>query len=97
MISLRTLIRCFAIIMPLLFTALISGQTIDTGIVGTVSDPGGGVITGANVRITNSQTGIARTVTTGPSGLFEVRYLVPAITPWTYSLPVSAASAVRAF
>ena len=40
MISLRTPIRCFAIIMPLLFAALISGQTIDTGIVGTVSDPG---------------------------------------------------------
>jgi outer membrane receptor protein involved in Fe transport len=77
MISLRTPIRCFAIIMPLLFAALMSGQTIDTGIVGTVSDPAGGVITGANVRITNSQTGIARTVTSGPSGLFEVRYLVP--------------------
>ena len=86
MISLRILIRCFAFIMPLLFTALISGQTIDTGIVGTVSDPGGGIITGANVRITNNQTGIARTVTTGPSGLFEVRYLVPG----DYSVDVQA-------
>ena len=70
------MIRRFALPM-LLLLPLLSGQTIDTGIVGTISDPAGGVITGANVRITQVQTGIARTVVTNQSGLFEVRYLVP--------------------
>src|SRR3954451_19713722 len=61
-------------------------QTIDTGIVGTVADPAGGLVTGATVRVTQVQTGITRTVTTNQSGLFEVRYL----TPGEYSVDVQA-------
>jgi hypothetical protein len=54
-----------------------SAQTLDTGIVGSVTDPAGAMVTEAAVTITNTQTGISRSVTTNPSGLFEVRYLVP--------------------
>ena len=78
------MIRHFALASLLLHG--LYAQTIDTGIVGTVSDPGGGLVTGATVRITQVQTGIARTVSTNQSGLFEVRYL----TPGEYSVDVQA-------
>ncbi|HYZ84463.1 MAG TPA: carboxypeptidase-like regulatory domain-containing protein, partial [Bryobacteraceae bacterium] len=73
----RKSIRWFATGTLLLLLKLSPAQTIDTGIVGTVTDPASAVVTGATVTITSTQTGVARSVTTNPSGLFEVRYLVP--------------------
>lgn len=61
----------------LLLAGLAPGQTIDTGILGTVKDPPGAAIAGAMVTITQPATGTTRTVTTGPSGTYEVRYLQP--------------------
>jgi outer membrane receptor protein involved in Fe transport len=52
-------------------------QSADTGILGTVSDASGAVIPGSDVTITNVATGVAQTVVSGPTGTFEVRYLVP--------------------
>src|SRR5205814_8384685 len=37
------------------------GQTLDTGILGTVTDPTGAVIAGAVVNITHTATGVQRT------------------------------------
>lgn len=52
-------------------------QSVDTGVLGTVQDPSGGRIPGASVTVTNRATGVAQNVVSGPTGDFEVRYLVP--------------------
>src|SRR6266498_3243261 len=55
----------------------ISAQTLDTGILGNVSDPAGATIAGAKVTISSPTTGVSRTVSTAADGKYEVRYLVP--------------------
>lgn len=52
-------------------------QTVDTAIVGTITEATGGVIPGATVTIQEPSTGFFRTVTTGNEGNYELRYLVP--------------------
>ena len=52
-------------------------QSADTGILGTVMDGTGAVVPGSDITITNVSTGVAHTVTSGPNGAFEVRYLIP--------------------
>src|SRR5438067_132502 len=54
-----------------------AAQTLDTGILGTVSDPQGAMVSGADVTITNPATGVSRSVKTASDGKYEVRYLVP--------------------
>ena len=62
-------------------------QTIDTGsVVGTVSDPTGAVISGADVTITNVATGRVIALTTNASGVFNSGALVPG----NYETQVSA-------
>src|SRR5260370_246791 len=60
-----------------IFTAICPAQTLDTGILGAVTDPNGATVPGASVTISESATGLVRTVTTGPEGGYEVRYLRP--------------------
>ncbi len=55
----------------------LAAQTLDTGILGAVTDPGGAVIADATVIIRNPATALARTVKTARDGKYEVRYLVP--------------------
>src|SRR6516165_8178605 len=52
-------------------------QTIDTGILGTVNDATGSVISQAAVTITQPATGSAHVVVTNTEGYYEVRYLLP--------------------
>lgn len=52
-------------------------QTIDTAILGIVSDSSGAVVAGAAVTITQTATGIKRVAQTNSEGSYEVRYLVP--------------------
>jgi hypothetical protein len=61
----------------ILIATLGAAQTLDTGILGTVTDQGGAVIGSATVTITQPATGLTRSVTTGPEGNYEVRYLTP--------------------
>ena len=46
---------------------------------GTVTDPTGAVITGANVTVTNTATNIARTVQTNTAGNYTVPFLAPGL------------------
>src|ERR1700761_744299 len=71
--------RFFAVFLTLFLVCSLpsSSQTLDTGILGTVSDPQGASIAGAEVTISNPATGVSRSVKTGPDGKYEVRYLVP--------------------
>jgi hypothetical protein len=66
--------------------SLVFGQTSGT-ITGTVTDPSGSAVPGATVTVTNVGTGVvARTVTTGPNGI----YVAEALPVGTYRLSVSA-------
>jgi len=46
---------------------------------GTVTDPTGAVINGANVTATNTATGLARSVVTNSSGSYSLPFLVPGV------------------
>src|SRR5437762_4839157 len=52
-------------------------QSVDTGILGNVSDSTGAVIAGAAVTVTQPATGTSHNVSSGPTGAYEVRYLAP--------------------
>ena len=60
-------------------SGLLRPQTLDTGILGAVTDPTGAVVAGVTVTITQPATGLTRTVKTDSSGNYEVRYLVPGV------------------
>jgi outer membrane receptor protein involved in Fe transport len=54
-----------------------AAQTLDTGILGTVTDPTGAVVVGTAVTIVQAAQGVSKTATTDTGGRYEVRYLVP--------------------
>ena len=70
----------------ILIATLGVAQTLDTGILGVVTDQGGAVVGNATVTITQPATGLSRSVTTGPEGNYEVRYL----TPGEYTVSIQA-------
>jgi outer membrane receptor protein involved in Fe transport len=55
----------------------LAAQSVDTGILGIVSDVSGAVVPGSTVTVTSGSTGVVQTVVSGTDGAFEVRYLVP--------------------
>ncbi|HYM11208.1 MAG TPA: TonB-dependent receptor [Bryobacterales bacterium] len=65
------------LLLAALALGLLGAQTLDTGILGRVTDPSGAVISGANITVTQTATGVSHTATTDASGHYEVRYLVP--------------------
>src|SRR6476660_5742861 len=56
---------------------LVTAQTLDTGILGLITDPSGAVIAGASVTVTNTGTGVRRVAPTAPDGKYDIRSLVP--------------------
>ena len=69
-----------------LFAACLLGQTVSSGLQGTVMDPANAVVPGATVTLTNSDTGTTRVTTTDSTGLFRFLDLAPD----TYSVSVKA-------
>src|ERR1700681_915726 len=69
-----------------LFTAQASAQVSGATLSGTITDPSGAVIAGAQVSITNKATGINRTVTTDSAGL----YSAPNLQAGAYEVAISA-------
>ena len=61
-------------------------QTVDTAIVGTVTDNTGAVISGAKVTVTSVATGIAKSAMTAATGEYTVDYLLPGV----YNITVTA-------
>src|SRR3984957_17686134 len=61
-------------------------QTVDTAIVGTVTDDSGAVIPGANIIVSSVATGIEKKAVTAANGEYSVTYLAPG----AYNVPVSA-------
>jgi outer membrane receptor protein involved in Fe transport len=71
------LLKFVAIFVVLVSAVLLNGQTVDTAILGEVVDAAQASIPNAEVTITQSATGVTRTVRTNAEGIFELRYLVP--------------------
>jgi hypothetical protein len=61
------------------------GQQITGSVTGTVTDPAGATVSGAQVRLTNIGTGAVATTTSDASGNFQFLLLPPG----NYSLQVS--------
>ena len=70
----------FLAVLVLLFTLRplnSSAQQASAGINGTVNDPSGAVIEGAEVSLTNTATGIARTATSNSTGNYVFVDVLP--------------------
>ena len=67
-------------------TGILSAQGLTGQISGNVTDPSGGVIPSANVRINSIETGQSRAASTNTAGHFVITELLPG----TYSMEVSA-------
>jgi len=63
-----------------------TAQTVDTAIVGTVTDHSGTVVSGARVTVTSASTGIAKSVLTAGTGEYTINYLLPG----SYDVAVTA-------
>lgn len=59
------------------WAAPVAAQSVDTGILGSVQDASGAFLPGVDVSITRTATNVAQSVVSGPTGTFEVRYLIP--------------------
>lgn len=66
------------------FVLCASAQTTNGLITGTVTDPSGAVVPGAQISITNQGTGINRSATSGPDG----QYIVPQLAPGIYDITI---------
>lgn len=86
--SLATVCAVLACVLALVFCcSSAKAQSATTGaLTGTVTDPSGGVITGATVTTTNLGTGQVRTTTTNASG----SYVISLLPPGNYSVSFSA-------
>lgn len=83
----RKLISCPLLLVSLFSSAVLMGQTVDTSILGSVTDPQGSVIPDATVVVRADATGQEKTVKTTSDGQYRVQYLVPGI----YTVTVNAA------
>jgi hypothetical protein len=65
---------------------VLCGQSQNSGLSGTITDPSGAVVPGAALTLTSSQSQISATATTGSDGL----YSFPNLQPGNYDLKVTA-------
>jgi hypothetical protein len=80
-------IRILSLLGCVCFLGLPLLSQVNTGrILGTVTDQSGGVIAGATVTVTNSETNVGRTLTTDEAGV----YTAPNLNPGTYTVRVTS-------
>ncbi len=66
----------FAVLAVMLAIPLAAvGQVTTATIVGTVSDPSGSTVPGAQITARNVETGLSRTVTSGDAGTYRIEFL----------------------
>ncbi len=82
----RTGLYALLLLVVAVFSASVYAQTVDTAIVGTVTDTSGALIPGANVTATSVSTGIAKSAVTAASGEYTINYLLPG----SYDVAVTA-------
>ena len=78
-VAVELLVFCLSLFMGA-FAPRANAQGNTATVTGVVSDSSGGIIPGASVTITNTETGVQKTDTTDPSG----RYTVPNLQPGFY-------------
>src|SRR5437870_2570822 len=80
--------RSFALFLALAFltAALLCGQTYQGGLRGLIQDPGAAVIPGAKITLTNTASGVTRSVSTNERG----EYVFATLDPGTYTLRAEA-------
>lgn len=78
----------FALVVSLLACTPLLAQRVSGTITGTVTDPQGAVVPGAQVTITNDATGQSRTMTTTANG----DYSAPSLDPGSYTVRVKSAN-----
>src|ERR1700739_2765554 len=69
-----------------IFSVPAHAQVTGATLTGTITDPSGGVVTGASITATNTATGISRDVKSDASGF----YSIPNLVPGPYEVKVSA-------
>jgi hypothetical protein len=84
--NIRNLLQIGSLFGLLLVATSSYAQSGGSTVRGTVRDPNGGVVSGANVTLTNPERNFTRTQTTNEDGA----YVFTAIPPGTYKLEVSA-------
>jgi hypothetical protein len=82
----RTPLSAFLALVIAVAPAGLRAQTVDTAIVGTVTDRSGAVVPGAKVTVTSVSTGIAKSAVTTATGEYTVNYLPPG----SYNVEVTA-------
>ena len=82
----RTPLSAFLVLVIAVAPAGLRAQTVDTAIVGTVTDRSGAVIPGAKVTVTSVSTGVAKSAVTTATGEYTVNYLPPG----SYNVEVTA-------
>lgn len=82
----RTPVSAFLVLVIAVAPAGLHAQTVDTAIVGTVTDHSGAVIPAAKVTVTSVSTGIAKSAVTSATGEYTVNYLPPG----SYNVAVTA-------
>lgn len=75
------------LLISLLLSSSVLGQTSKGFVVGNILDPNGAVIVGANIKITNISTGASRDTVSASDGSFRF----DAVDPGTYKIEVSQA------
>jgi hypothetical protein len=88
----RKLFNCLTILMLIIFSQLAVQAQTTGDITGTVTDPSGAVVPGANVIVRNNATGVERTTTTNDRGVF----ILTALQPGSYSVIVEGSGFKRA-
>src|ERR1039457_5528551 len=90
-VSMTTFVRhipiVLAVVLILQFCAPPAVAQYNAGLQGTVTDPNGGVIPEATVKLTSQETGFVHTVTTTGEGVYSITGLAPG----KYSLSVEKA------
>lgn len=82
--AIRLLVCC--VLSILVLSSVLSAQTYQGRILGTVTDASGAVVSGASVTVTNVATGVSRNVVTTTSGEF----IAPNLEPGPYAVTVQA-------
>ena len=81
----KALCRVFLLLVAVVIPSALLAQGLGS-IVGTVTDPSGAVVPGAQVTVTEAGTGAARTAATDAQGY----YVVSSLRPFTYNIAIEA-------
>src|SRR6476661_1918177 len=78
---------CTLVCLAFIASGIARAQISTATLVGTVTDPSGGVVSGVTVQVTNKGTGVRRSATTGASG----EYVIPNLSAAHYSITAKMA------